>query len=115
MIRKTVFLLLLAGLVTACGSMVPSNYAGISSSMMRTDEQMKKVSLGMTKEQVIEVMGIYYEALEAREGEFVMGYKVYDYGIYKLYFTNGKLTKWRKEWLPRYYHDSNESSSNSGT
>lgn len=103
MIQKIFLAILVVVFVsTSCVSTLPKDYTGISNSMMNIDAKMKDVVLGMTMDEVIRVAGTFYEVVEASESVTVLGYKSYDYGIYKLRFIDGKLKEWKKEWLPRY-------------
>ncbi|MFV0539307.1 MAG: hypothetical protein ACK5M3_18350 [Dysgonomonas sp.] len=118
MMKKLLILTLICTLAS-CTSVLPPNYNAITDSMMNADNNIKKISLGMTKEQVIAIMGEYYEIIGSKEGELLLGYKAYDYGIYKLRFINNKLTEWTKDWLPQYYnkessYNSTETKDNSG-
>lgn len=100
---KQLFLaVMLICILGGCASVLPPNYKELTDSMMNADNNMKKINLGMTKEQVIAIMGEHYEVIGSKEGEFLLGYKSYDYGIYKLRFVNGRLTDWIKDWLPEY-------------
>jgi hypothetical protein len=101
MVKKLLLLVLICSLAS-CAATTPPNYIGLSKSMMNTDNNIKNISLGMTKEQVIAVMGEFYEIIGAKEGEFILGYKTYDYGIYKLRFVDNKLIDWTKDWIPEY-------------
>ncbi len=102
MIKKLLILTLICTLAS-CASVLPPDYKGLTSSMMNADNNIKKISLGMTKEQVITIMGEHYEIIGSKEDELLLGYKAYDYGIYKLRFVNNKLMEWAKDWLPQYY------------
>lgn len=103
MVKKLLILTLICTLAS-CASVLPPDYKGLTNSMMNADNNIKKISLGMTKEQVIAIMGEHYEIIGSKEGELLLGYKAYDYGIYKLLFINNKLKEWTKDWLPQYYN-----------
>lgn len=76
-------------------------------SMLGADQKMRSIKVNMTKKEVISVMGKVYEAIAGSENMEVIGYKSNDSGIYKLYFENGILKEWNKEWLvqPHVVHD----------
>lgn len=103
MLKKLLILTLICTLAS-CASVLPPDYKGLTNSMMNADNNIKKINLGMTKEQVITIMGEHYEIIGSKEGELLLGYKAYDYGIYKLLFINNKLKEWTKDWLPQYYN-----------
>ncbi len=92
--KNIIYLLLLFCIMTSC-----STYH----SMIRADANMKNINLGMTKEQVISVMGKSYEIISSRDSMLTLGYKSGDYGIYRLLFIDGKLKEWDKEWLTDRY------------
>ena len=112
MIKKILLTLTLVGTLISCAPTSPPNYKGIATSMMNTHNSIKEISLGMTQEQVISIMGEHYEIISSKENIVVLGYKSYDNGIYKLYFVDGKLSEWVKEWLPEYYHPKDSSFNN---
>lgn len=94
--KKTCLLFLIC-IMTACSAS--------QKSMMYSDQKIKDVTIGMTKEQVIAIMGEGYEVIGSNEDTITLGYKTLDYGIYKLVFANDKLTGWNKEWFKNYYQD----------
>lgn len=104
MTKKLLLALILACTIISCAPTLPPDYRGLTKSMMNADINIKQISLGMNKEQVTAIMGEYYEIIGSKEGEFILGYKSYDYGIYKLRFINNKLIEWTKDWLPQYYN-----------
>lgn len=109
MIKRIIILSALVFMLASCGTLMPAKYMSVSKSMMNTDENMKKVELGMTQEQVISAMGKRYEIIGARENMVILGYKSYDNGIYKLFFVDEKLIEWNKEWIPqRWDYDNQE-------
>ncbi len=119
MLKKLLILTLICTLAS-CASVLPPDYKGLTNSMMNADNNIKKINLGMTKEQVITIMGEHYEIIGSKEGELLLGYKAYDYGIYKLLFINNKLKEWTKDWLPQYYnkdtaYNSSKAKNNSST
>jgi len=70
--------------------------------MWSADHNMKSVEINMTQEEVISIMGEVYELVGGSENIKVIGYKTADEGIYKLYFEDGILKEWHKEWLPAH-------------
>lgn len=92
-LRLFLMLLLYTGLFVSCSSY---------KNMLSSDNNIKKIELGMTKDQVISIMGDSYEIIRSKEGLVVLGYESRGDGIYKLRFVNGILTEWNKEWLHRY-------------
>ncbi len=70
----------------------------------------KKVELGMTKEEVVSIMGESYTPvgveLENEIKKEVIGYRSIndsnDY-LYMFYFSNNKLTSWKREWVGSPY------------
>lgn len=69
MIKKLLILTLICTLAS-CASVLPPDYKGLTNSMMNADNNIKKISLGMTKEQVITIMGEHYEIIGSKEGNF---------------------------------------------
>lgn len=92
MIKKVFVPFLLVLLFASCSSTI---------SLWHADSNMRKISIGMTKEQVISVMGKHYESVAATHQTEVIGYKSSEYEIYILQFENNKLIEWHKEWLQR--------------
>jgi len=81
---------------------VTSGYKSYNNRIYDTNKHIKEINLGMSKQDVITIMGENYEVLYAKNGTVVLGYRSYDYyvhGVYKLVFVDGKLTEWEKEWL----------------
>lgn len=74
-------------------------------SLKNADKNIRNISLGMTQQQIISIMGDEYEILEAKDNIIVWGYKSLDDGIYKLRFTDGKLMEWNKVWLNKYEYE----------
>lgn len=75
--------------------------------VMNADSNVRNLKIGMTQEQVIDIMGSHYEVVGANEEAIVWGYRsAYD-GIYKLRFVNSKLTEWNKVWLKQYEYENN--------
>jgi len=90
MVKRIFIPFLLALLLTSCGS---------TKSMWHADSNMRKVSIGMTKKQVLSVMGEHYEPLAATKDKKSIGYRVAANEIYILNFENDILVEWHKEWL----------------
>lgn len=90
MIRNIITIFFLTLLFTSCGA---------SSTMINADSNMRKVQIGMSKEQVIEIVGKHYEVIAATEYLEVIGYKSSVDEIYLLRFENNLLVEWHKEWL----------------
>lgn len=96
--KNLVLISLLACFLSAC---VTGNYA------WSINEDIKKVQIGMTKNEVIQVLGKNYTITSASkddEGNYieVLGYEsVYD-EEYKLKFINNKLVEWNRERIPKY-------------
>ncbi|MCD8166141.1 MAG: outer membrane protein assembly factor BamE [Bacteroides sp.] len=67
---------------------------------------MQKIRIGMTKNEVVAIMGKSYEVIAHTEKGYTLGYKAYDEGIYHLRFVNNRLKSWKKEWpyYPRFRH-----------
>ncbi|MDH6307654.1 putative nucleic acid binding AN1-type Zn finger protein [Dysgonomonas sp. PFB1-18] len=85
---KKIILLILICIATSCAS-----HKDIAS----TDNNMKKVTTGMSKKKVISIMGDNYEVISSQNNTYTLGYKTADNGVYKLVFTDDKLVKWNKE------------------
>lgn len=82
--KKLLFTLLIATVLTACGSAYNSS--------------LKQIQLGMTQEQVISLMGNKYEIVEQRDPlnqtiEYKDRYKNHWFFV----FVDGYLNKWYKE------------------
>lgn len=79
---------------------------------MSADSNMKKLEIGMTKKQVVNIMGDTYKIFGAVEEHGVVtesiGYETTDANwMYVLNFVNGKLKSWQREWVGRPYPVSN--------
>lgn len=97
---KPVFLaLLLLAVFTACS---PSMLSRMNS------KSMSQLELGMSKQQLVEVLGNYYTISEKRmrgEDEVeVISYRNYPYEdeIYQFVFVNKSLSEWYRELVPSY-------------
>ncbi len=71
-------------------------------------KSMSQLELGMSKQQLIEVLGNYYTISEKRmkgEDEIeVISYRNYPYEdeIYQFVFVNKSLSEWHRELVPTY-------------
>lgn len=88
--RNLITILFLVLLFSSCGA---------SSTMINADSNMRKVKIGMSKEQVIEIVGKHYEVIAAAKGRETIGYRPSVDEIYMLEFEGNKLIEWHKEWL----------------
>ncbi|HEV7381699.1 MAG TPA: hypothetical protein VGN64_18005 [Dyadobacter sp.] len=73
----------------------------------RTNERMKQVNIGMTKSEVIGILGQKYMISSSSKDEKgnpteVLAYKSDSSEEYKLRFINNKLTEWNREHINRY-------------
>jgi len=73
----------------------------------KTNENIKKVEIGMTKEQVIQILGNKYMITAASKNLLgnaveVLGYKSDANEEYKLTFVSNKLTQWSREHVNKY-------------
>lgn len=80
------------------------------------NSNIKNISLGMTKEQVVDIMGKHYkpiEAFETPEGfNEAIGYDAAHNEVYKLHFLNNKLKSWERVWLNQYPNPDNSGKEN---
>ena len=78
------------------------------SSVRMTSSKMNQLELGMTKEQVITILGNGYtiaeKRVEAGNQIEVLSYRDFykDDEFYMFLFTNDKLEKWHRDLLPKY-------------
>lgn len=91
MIRKTVYSLLLIGLLSSCASAF--GVVGLGS-------KMKKLELGMTKEETLNVLGNSYDVIatsQTPEGKLEI-FRFYGMNTfsYSTYFLDGKLVEWHE-------------------
>lgn len=114
MIKKLLLSSILIFAFYSCGTSSRTNrdYASYRNSIFDTDKHMKEIKLGMSKKEVIYIMGENFEVLSAKGNKEILGYRSYDYyihGIYKLSFIDNKLVEWEKEWLDKHmgYHTNN--------
>ncbi|TDE13656.1 hypothetical protein [Dyadobacter psychrotolerans] len=97
-IKNTVIALLIICFLNACAM---NNIA------WKTNENIKKVEIGMTKEQVIQILGNKYmitASSKSNQGHAVevLGYKSDTDEEYKLTFISNKLTEWNREHVNKY-------------
>lgn len=96
---KSVWLVLCIGcLLTAC----VSNYIA-----WNTNSNIKKIALGMSKEQVTKILGRDYLAASSSRDERgnqvdIIAYKSAAYEEYRLRFVNNLLTEWNREFTNKY-------------
>lgn len=93
MAKKLLLLITFSMLLFSC-----STY----NSMKNADKNIRNISIGMSQQQIVSIMGDQYEVVEAKDNVIVWGYKAFDEGIYKLRFVDGKLLGWNKVWLNKY-------------
>lgn len=98
--KKLIYLLMMTVALTACGS-------------LQIEKKMRDVELGMTKRQVVSILGNNYESAGARQTQdgdietiryssLTLTEKVDQYFI--LSFKDGKLVEWFKEKYPIHAH-----------
>ena len=97
-IRNTAVVLLLTCLLNACA---------VNNIAWKTNENIKKVEIGMTKEQVIQILGDRYMITASSKNNQghaveVLGYKSDANEEYKLTFISNKLTEWSREHVNKY-------------
>lgn len=98
-INKGIYAIILAITLTACGYV---------KDVWNMDSNVRKIELGMSKKQVISIMGKYYEIVGARKTEYGNVETIrYSYSnannirtSYLLSFEDGKLVEWFQEKLP---------------
>jgi len=71
------------------------------------NKNIKKLELGMKKEQVIAILGEKYMVASASKDEYgnvvqVLGYKSDSSEEYKLKFVNNELKEWNREHISKY-------------
>jgi outer membrane protein assembly factor BamE (lipoprotein component of BamABCDE complex) len=96
--RSVLLIYCLGCLLTAC----VSNHINWS-----TDANIKKIALGMSKEQVIQILGDDYMVASSSKDERgnrieVLAYKSAAYEEYKLKFVNAQLAEWNREYTNKY-------------
>ena len=96
---KTIVLsILMIGLLSGC---VSNNIT------WKTNDRVKKLELGMEKDEVIRILGNRYMITSSSKDHLgnaieVLGYKSDVTEEYKFRFVNHKLTEWNREHVPRY-------------
>ncbi|GAB3900396.1 hypothetical protein GCM10028825_51590 [Spirosoma agri] len=98
MVKRFVLVYCLSYLLTAC----TSNYIN-----WHTNDNIRKIGLGMSKEQVIQVLGKNYMVSSSSKDERnnqieVLAYKSDAHEEYRLKFINDKLTEWNREFTNKY-------------
>ena len=84
-----------------------SSCAGYQNAMT-SGSKVKKLELGMTKSEVTRIMGNTYRAIAAANEDGrrieVIGYETEDsYWMYILYFSDGMLDRYQREWTGNPY------------
>lgn len=105
MATRWIYASLLACLLSGCGAWMNS---------FSMDEKMRQVKLGMTKEEVIRILGKEYEQAGARQTPYgtveSISYLTQSYvtdnsdGYYILSFRDGRLVEWFKDKNTRHPH-----------
>jgi len=90
MTMKKIMLIILTCVVASCSA---------TKGIINIDDNMKKISVGMTKKKVISVLGHHYEVISSKERTITLGYKAPNNGIYRLVFVDNKLKEWSKDHL----------------
>lgn len=94
-------------LMTSCMSTI---------NLWNADSNMRKIEIGMTKSEVVAIMGKTYEVVGASQEQDgtveMIGYPSSQTEIYVLYFLDGILQRWQKEWMsaPSQYHSNQDTS-----
>ena len=83
------------------------NACVMSNVAWKTNEKIKKVEIGMTKDQVIQILGNKYMITSSSRNDKgspveVLGYKSDSNEEYKLMFVDNKLTEWNREHVNKY-------------
>lgn len=87
------FLAILTCVMVACSA---------SKSLMDMDNDIKKISVGMSKKKVISILGNDYEVISFKERTSTLRYKSPNHGIYRLVFVDDRLNEWSKD-RPGHY------------
>ena len=98
MVKRLLLVCCISYMLTSC----VSNYITWS-----TNDNIKKIGLGMSKEQVIQILGKDYIVSSSSKDERnnqieVLAYKSAAYEEYRLKFVNAKLTEWNREFTNKY-------------
>lgn len=68
---------------------------------MQVDSNIKKIELGMSKQQVISIMGKHYQAVGAYalpEGSVeILAYSNHENAVYNIHVLNDKVIRWEYE------------------
>ncbi len=67
--------------------------------MREADNKIKLVQIGMTKNEVIDIMGNTYEIIAADKDGETLGYRDFSNAIYQLAFVKDRLVRWNKVWF----------------
>lgn len=109
MIKKLLLLFIPICIFTSC-------YTTRMKNELKADDNMQKVRIGMTKEEVVSIMGDTYKVMEAKQTadgyQEVIGYVDLQNGIYRLRLSNGKVAEWDYILPPAHRHSENTSTSN---
>lgn len=97
-IKNSILIFLFTCLISSCAT----NYI-----VWNAHRKIKNVEIGMTKDQVIQIMGEKYMITSSSKDEQgnrieVLGYKSDTYEEYKLKFINDKLIEWEREHTTPY-------------
>lgn len=85
---KKIMLIILTYVAASCSA---------TKGIVNIDDNMKKISVGMTKKKVISVLGQDYGVISSKDKTTTLGYKTSDGGLYRLVFIDDKLKEWRKD------------------
>jgi outer membrane protein assembly factor BamE (lipoprotein component of BamABCDE complex) len=72
-----------------------------------TNDNIKKIALGMSKDQVVAILGKDYLVASSSKDDYgkpieILAYKSDVYEEYKLKFVNAQLTEWNREYTNKY-------------
>lgn len=84
--KKILFILVLPLIIFSC--------ATLNNSTMQTDTNIKRIDRNMTKEEVISIMGNYYQRLGLSKESEKIGYVNSHNTMYVLTFVEGRLVEW---------------------
>lgn len=87
---KNIMLIILTYVVASCSA---------TRGIINIEDNMKKISVGMTKRKVISILGHDYEMISSKDKTITLGDKSSDGGLYRLVFMDDKLKEWRKDYL----------------
>lgn len=104
MIKKLLLLFIPICIFTSC-------YTARMKNELKADNNMQKVRIGMTKEEVVSIMGNTYKMMEAKQTtdgyKEVIGYVDLQEGIYRIRLSNGKVAEWDYILPPTHRHSDN--------